>query len=274
MRFVVAYVPVLHEGYRRFFESIEGPKTLYIVGPDFIAPHREMSRDIRLLNPELMQKAIQALNLFERVEILTHENVRALAQSEVILPDEDVSREIAEEHLKEAHTEFRSVFLRWDKHNSVAEKPVVPEEMITRDALHRKFVQDALDESEKSSDNWRHVGALIARDGQVLLRAHNTHVPSEHMPYLDGDPRNNFRRGVNIELSTALHAEAGLIAEAARSGLSLEGADMYVTTFPCPPCAKLIAYSGIKTLYCHGGHSVLDGESILTERGVKIVFVE
>lgn len=274
MHYVVAYVPVLHEGYRRFFESIKGPKTLYIVGPDFIAPHREMSRDIRLLNPELMRTAISALGMFDHVEVLTLGNISVLKGETVYLPDEDVSRELGAEHLKDSKLEFKSVFLRWDKHNSVAEKPVVPDEMITKDELHRRLVAVALQESEKSSDNWRHVGALVGKNGEVLMQAHNRHVPSEHMPYLDGDPRNNFRRGVNIELSTALHAEAGLIAEAARRGLSLEGSDMYVTTFPCPPCAKLIAYSGIKTLYCGGGHSVLDGESILKERGIRIIFVE
>lgn len=274
MQAVVAYVPVLHEGYRRFFESIQGPKTLYIVGSDFIAPHREMSRDIRLLNPELMRDAIQALRMFDRVEILSLSNVTELKGQTLVFPDDDVSHEIAEAHFAGEEKEFRSVFLRWDKHNSVAEKPVVPDEMITKDELHRRLVAAALQESEKSSDNWRHVGALVAKNGEVLILAHNRHVPSEHMPYLDGDPRNNFRRGVNIELSTALHAEAGLIAEAARRGVSLEGTDMYVTTFPCPPCAKLIAYSGVTTLYCSGGHSVLDGESILKERGVRIVFVE
>ena len=49
---------------------------------------------------------------------------------------------------------------------------------------------------------------------------------------------------------------------------------MYVTVFPCPPCAKLIAYSGIKRLYCGGGYAVLDGEEVLKSNGVEIYFVE
>jgi dCMP deaminase len=49
---------------------------------------------------------------------------------------------------------------------------------------------------------------------------------------------------------------------------------LYVTVFPCPPCAKLIAYSGIKNVYCGGGYGVLDGEDILKSRGVKVFFVE
>jgi dCMP deaminase len=49
---------------------------------------------------------------------------------------------------------------------------------------------------------------------------------------------------------------------------------MYVTVFPCPPCAKAIAHAGIKHLYCGGGYGVLDGEDILKGAGVKIIFVE
>ena len=38
-----------------------------------------------------------------------------------------------------------------------------------------------------------------------------------------------------------MHAEARLIAAAAREGRATAGAVLYVTDFPCPPCAKLIA---------------------------------
>ena len=74
-----------------------------------------------------------------------------------------------------------------------------------------------------------------------------------------------------MELSTALHAEAGLIVEAAKKGISLEGATLYVTTFPCPNCAKLVAASGIKKLIYQDGYSVLDGEELLRSAGLIIV---
>jgi len=276
MRTLVAYVPVLHEGYRRFFEKYEGPKELFIFGSEFIEPDRELSRDIRQLNPELMQKAIEALGIFDRVDVLdiVKANEFNHKEREVILPDELVSRELAQIHFPEAQVSFDPIFLRWDKHNALAEKPIVPDERITRDEFHQRIMSQAQQESLKSSDNWRQVGAAIVKNGEVILTAYNRHVPSEHTPYVHGDPRNNFRRGINIEISSALHAEAGLIAEAARKGISLEGADMYVTVFPCPPCAKMIAYSGIKNFYCGGGYGVLDGEDILKTVGIKTIFVE
>ena len=112
------------------------------------------------------------------------------------------------------------------------------------------------------------------KKGKAVIVTHNKHMPSEHSPYIYGDPRNNFSKGINIEISTSIHAEARAIAEAARRGISLKDTSIYVSTFPCPPCAKLIAYSGIKKLYYSSGYGVLDGESILKSQDVELIFVE
>jgi len=147
------------------------------------------------------------------------------------------------------------------------------DEQITREEFHQRMMKHAGEEANKSSDIWRHVGAAIVSKGEII-RMFNQHLPSPHTPYVNGDPRNNFHKGDHIEMSSAIHAEAAMISEAARTGTKLEGADMYVTTFPCPPCAKLIARSGIKNLYYGEGYGVLDGEEVLKAAGVKIIFVE
>lgn len=276
MRTFVAYVPVLHDGYRKFFERYPGPKELYLFGPEITAEFAWLAKEIRQLDPVLMERAIESLGIFERVLVLTVVEAQALNQTvrEIILPNEDVSYQLAQKYFPDANVSFENIFLRWDKHNSLLEKPIVPEAQITRDEMHWRMLGQAATESHKSSDNWRQVGAVVVKDGKEILVAHNHHLPSEHSPYVNGDPRNNFHKGDHIEISTAIHAEASVIAEAARKGIALEGADMYVTVFPCPPCAKLIASSGIKNLYCGGGYGVLDGESILKSAGVKIFFVE
>jgi dCMP deaminase len=125
-----------------------------------------------------------------------------------------------------------------------------------------------------SSDWWRRVGALAARDGQVLYVAHNEHGPTEYAPYIDGDPRNEFHRGVRIDLSTAIHAEAKIVADAARDGVSLNGADLYVSTFPCPACARLVAESGFRRCFFAGPYAVLDGDAILRSAGVELIWVD
>jgi dCMP deaminase len=42
-----------------------------------------------------------------------------------------------------------------------------------------------------------------------------------------------------------VHAEANAIVQAARNGVRLEAADIYVTASPCFGCFKLIANAGI-----------------------------
>lgn len=276
MKNILAFVPVLHEGYRRFFEKHGADAVIYILGTELISEFPHLLKEIRMLSPDLTKKSLEVWGIAQEVRIADSAVLKVLAESNVplVMPDEDVARELKEKYFSKKEVEFDTVFLRWDKHNTVAEKPVSPDQKISREEFDKKMMSLAAKESQKSSDWWRRMGAVIIKDEKVIISTHNNHVPSEHLPYQNGDPRNNFHKGVHLELSTSLHAEAGAIAEAARQGVSLEGASLYTGTFPCPPCAKLIAYSGIKKLYYHTGYGVLDGESILKSQGVEIIFVE
>jgi dCMP deaminase len=79
---------------------------------------------------------------------------------------------------------------------------------------------------------------------------------------------------VAVELSTALHAEAAIVASAARDGLPLAGADLYVSTFPCPGCARLVAEAGFRRCYFAGPYSLLGGETVLRAAGVELIWVD
>jgi len=274
MRTLVAYVPVLHEGYLRFFKKYDGPKELYLFGPELIAADKALSKDIRQLEPSVMRQAIEGLGIFERVEILNKSNTAELAGKDLLVPDEDIVRDLVAQNLPQAKVEFDSIFLRWDKHNAAAEKELMPNRTITHDEFAKKIMGMLEAEATKSSDFWRHVAGAIVKDGTVVLVAHNTHVPSPHSPYAHGDPRSLWSRGVKMELATGFHAEVSLIAEAAKCGVALAGADLYVTTFPCPPCSKAVAHSGIKHLYVGGGNSILDAQEVIQAAGIKIIYVE
>ncbi len=45
------------------------------------------------------------------------------------------------------------------------------------------------------------------------------------------------------------HAEANAIVQAAKNGVGIKDGEIYVTASPCYNCFKLIANSGIKTIY-------------------------
>ena len=46
-----------------------------------------------------------------------------------------------------------------------------------------------------------------------------------------------------------IHAEANAIIQAARNGVRIEGASVYVTASPCWQCFKMIANAGILEIY-------------------------
>lgn len=51
-----------------------------------------------------------------------------------------------------------------------------------------------------------------------------------------------------IEYGRAVHAEMAAITDAARRGVAVQGATMFVTTFPCHECARNIVAAGIEKL--------------------------
>jgi len=88
------------------------------------------------------------------------------------------------------------------------------------------------------------VGAVVVRDKAVLATGYNGSIRGlEHC----------FEVGClmdNDHCVRTVHAEANAILQAARHGMRIEGADIYVTASPCWDCFKLIANAGIgRVLY-------------------------
>jgi dCMP deaminase len=291
----VAYIPVLHEGYRRFLQAHAAGRGLYLIGPELYSDYRPLAKDIRCLDAGLVAASIRAWGICSEVEVLDKQGAARLADEAptLTLPDEDVSHQVVERWFSRCAVRYDSVFLRWDKTRSAqlrvpGDTPIaalpsdaessreqqlaaaVPADV---DETFAQLAAAAQARAAGSADWWRQVGAAIRFTDGRIASAVNEHSPHPLSPYAVGDPRANFSQGVHLELSTATHAEVRLIAEAARDGVSTKGAVMYVTDFPCPPCAKLIAAAGIDRLYFRAGYAVLDGEDVLAAAGVEVVQV-
>jgi dCMP deaminase len=272
-RVVVAYVPVLHEGYRRFLETHAEGRRAFVVGTDLYDDYRPLAKDVRRIAPALVAESIGAWGLCSDVEVLdVPAAVRLAAESPVItLPDEDVSYRIVDRYFSRCEVLYDSVFLRWDKTKSVRMLAPEPTRRVPFDQGIAELAHAAEQEAARSIDWWRQVGAAIRfADGRTAT-ARNEHNPHRLSAYAVGDPRSNFFKGVHLEISTATHAEARLIADAARTGTATEGAVVYVTDFPCPPCAKLLAAAGIAKLYFCSGYALADGYDVLDAAGVEVV---
>jgi dCMP deaminase len=277
-RAVVAYVPVLHEGYRRFLERHAAGAPVYVIGTELHADYRPLAKDIRALDPALVRDAIASWGIAASVEVLDEAGAVALAAegASLTLPSEDVSYRVVERFFPRAEVVYDTVFLRWDKRRSV-ELLEPPSRLLEVDdpalADYADLVRAAEAEAGQSVDWWRQVGAAMRLADGTVMAARNELQPSPTAAYAVGDPRSNFFKGVHLELSLAAHAEARLIAEAARDGRATAGASIYVTDFPCPPCAKLIAGAGIERLFFRTGYAVLDGADVLSAAGVDVIDV-
>lgn len=268
---VLAFVPVIHSGYINFFSR--NKENIFLLGRDFLIDLPYLSREIRMLEPEMASQVIS--DTFGKAVVLNKDNLDdILCFDEIIMPDEDVSKVFAERYLKDKEVVFEKVFLRWDKLISLKEQEISPDRKISMDELDKYFIGKSFDESNKSSDWWRQVGAVIVKDNKIIISGYNKHLPTDFSPYINGDPRNNFDAGIRYDLCTSIHAEASTIAVAAKEGISLKGCYIYQTTFPCPTCARLLAESGISKIFYSKGYSLLDAEDILKGYGVEIILVK
>jgi dCMP deaminase len=272
---VIAYVPVLHEGYKRFIDAHARQRPLYLAGPELYSDYRPLAKDIRCLDAELVASAIASWGVCSEVSVLDAEAAKQLAGEEplITLPAEDVSYRLVDRFFDRCPVRYASVFLRWDRSKTVQMLPADSVRKIGDAGAFADIAAAAEEQASRSIDWWRQVGAAVRFDDGTIIAATNEHTPHRLSAYTVGDPRSNFFKGINLELSTATHAEAQLIARAAREGISTNGAVMYVTDFPCPPCAKLIAGAGVKRLYFRSGYSVLDGQDVLETAGVELVQV-
>lgn len=275
---MIVYVPVLHEGYLRLFEKYAHTvECLYVFGEEFIAEDKYIAREIRALKPEVIARVISALKLFPTVRVLDRHKLpmlKELRDKVIIMTDDEFSRKFAEKHLVGQRLIVETQFLRWDE-RAVSSGVQVNIDRVSTDPRDIELIELARNESEQASCWWRHVGAVVVDPAtdRVVLAAHNRHMPSEHTPYAVGDPRDFVQAGTSPELAATIHAEPTIVAMAAREGISLKGMHMYITVFPCGPCASIIAEAGISKLYFASGCAYLDGDHVLRSRGVEIVHV-
>ncbi len=94
-------------------------------------------------------------------------------------------------------------------------------------AQHEQFIRQAIALAQEARDNGNHpFGALLVKDGELLLTAQNT---------------------VNTGYNVTHHAELNLVSQASRQLRPevLVKSILYTSTEPCPMCAGAIYWAGI-----------------------------
>lgn len=108
---------------------------------------------------------------------------------------------------------------------------------------HEYFMNIAHQVATRSTCNRKHVGAVIVRDKTILSTGYNGSLRgAAHCTDVGCDMENGH-------CVRTVHAEANAVAQAAKNGVAIDKSEIYVTASPCLTCFKLLANSGIKTIY-------------------------
>jgi dCMP deaminase len=112
----------------------------------------------------------------------------------------------------------------------------------------------------KSKDSTQVGAVLISPEGAVILTAYN------------GPPRGvldiEIRRQRPTKYLYAAHAEANLIAFAARHGIRTDGCSVVVTHAPCAACARTLIQAGIRRISWGDGRTSMDPEEFRAARAM------
>ena len=118
-------------------------------------------------------------------------------------------------------------------------------------------------------------GCVIAKDNRILVTGYVG--SSAGLPHCD-EVGHQLKQMIHEDGSVTqhcvrtVHAEQNAICQAAKNGISIEGATLYCRMTPCRTCTMLIINCGIKRVVCQRKyHDSADSLSMFAQAGVEII---
>ncbi|MCK9422715.1 MAG: cytidine/deoxycytidylate deaminase family protein [Bacteroidales bacterium] len=139
------------------------------------------------------------------------------------------------------------------------------------------FMEIAGTVSKRATCDRGRSGCVIARDKQILVTGY---VGSPRgLPHCD-DVGHLMKKVLHEDdhitqhCMRTVHAEQNAICQAARLGISLEGATLYCRMTPCRTCAMLIINCGIVRVVCERKyHDGTESEVMFLQAGISLEYV-
>jgi len=105
------------------------------------------------------------------------------------------------------------------------------------------FMNIAKQVATRSTCDRKNVGAVIVKDRVILSTGYNGSIRG--MPHCD-EAGHMMENGHCV---ATIHAEANAVLQAAKNGIGINRAEIYLTASPCWTCFKMLANAGIKKIY-------------------------
>ena len=109
------------------------------------------------------------------------------------------------------------------------------------------FINIAKELASASKCVSKQVGAVIVKNGRILSTGYNG-TPPGYQNCCDFWNGEYTKEHHEWSKTYEIHAEMNAIIWAAREGISIDGATIYVTLEPCSDCSKNLIASGIKRI--------------------------
>lgn len=119
----------------------------------------------------------------------------------------------------------------------------------------------------------RKMGAVIVRNKRIMTTGYNGAPAGVKTCMERGECLRRVKgipSGTRQEVCYATHAEENAIVQAAKMGVSIDGATLYCTHQPCSMCTKTIINAGIRRVVYENGYPDDFSLSLLQEAGVVI----
>ena len=103
----------------------------------------------------------------------------------------------------------------------------------------------------------RKIGAVIVKNKRIVTTGYNGAPAGIRTCVERGEclrKKKGIESGTHHEICYATHAEQNAIIQAAKLGVSIDGATLYCTHQPCSVCAKMIINAGIHRVVYQEGY--------------------
>lgn len=120
----------------------------------------------------------------------------------------------------------------------------------------------------------RNIGAIIVKNKRIVTTGYNGAPAGIKSCKEKGEcmrQKMGIESGTRHELCWAIHAEQNAIIQAAKLGVSIEGATLYCTHQPCVICSKMIVNAGIERVVYQNPYPDDFSHQIFGEAGVDLI---
>jgi dCMP deaminase len=149
--------------------------------------------------------------------------------------------------------------------------------MTTRPSWDQYFMIITRQVAERSTCNRAKVGALIARDKNILATGYNgSPAGMPHCTDVGCLVYSSMTPAGEVEENCfrTIHAEINAIAQAAKNGATIRDADIYITHTPCIHCFKVLINTGIRRIFYERVYKLHTLDEMLRHTSVELRQVE